>query len=233
MKVEKKQSRASVLDKAKKLAISKAVDQYAESYENKTGKTVNAEALKSIFIQHADVVEDVMTKGDFEKKIKTAVDTVDVVGKMARIQDLNGNVVQTKDLVKDKSALHVLFSPDSIDSRGDLKEEGKQAMQELVDAIKFSEEYIRYQDIKNRVHNQPQLEQQIHAFRHNNYLLQNSDGNVELYDATDKMEQEYREFRKNPLVAEYLAAENAFCRVVQKVNWTLIEELDFEVGFEE
>lgn len=133
MKVEKKQSRASVLDKAKKLAISKAVDQYAESYEKKTGKTVNAEALKSIFIQHADVVEDVMTKGDFEKKIKTAVDTVDVVGKMARIQDLNGNVVQTKELVKDKSALHVLFSPDSIDSRGDLKEEGKQAMQELVE----------------------------------------------------------------------------------------------------
>ena len=107
MKVEKKQSRASVLDKAKKLAISKAVDQYAKSYEEKTGKTVNAEALKSIFIQHADVVEDVMTKGDFEKKIKTAVDTVDVVGKMARIQDLNGNVVQTKELVKDKSALTV------------------------------------------------------------------------------------------------------------------------------
>lgn len=133
MKVEKKQSRESVLDKAKKLAISKAVDQYAKSYEEKTGKTVNAEALKSIFIQHADVVEDVMTKGDFEKKIKTAVDTVDVVEKMARTQDLNGNVVQTKELVKDKSALHVLFSPDSIDSRGDLKEEGKQAMQELVE----------------------------------------------------------------------------------------------------
>lgn len=133
MKVEKKQSQPSILDKAKKLAISKAVDQYAESYEKKTGKTVNAEALKSIFLQHADVVEDVMTKGDFEKKIKTAVDTVDVVEKMARIQDLNGNVVHTKELVKDKSALHVLFSPDSIDSRGDLKEEGKQAMQELVE----------------------------------------------------------------------------------------------------
>ena len=110
MKVEKKQSRESVLDKAKKLAISKAVDQYAKSYEEKTGKTVNAEALKSIFIQHADVVE-----------------------KMARTQDLDGNVVHTKDLIKAKSALHVLFSPDSIDSRGDLKEEGKQAMQELVE----------------------------------------------------------------------------------------------------
>lgn len=108
-----------------------------------------------------------------------------------------------------------------------------EAMQELVDAIKFSEEYIRYQDIKNRVHNQPQLEQRDPRISPQNYLLQNSDGNVDLYDATDKMEQEYREFRKNPLVAEYLATENAFCRVVQKVNWTLIEELDFEVGFEE
>lgn len=70
MKVEKKQSRASVLDKAKKQAISKAVDQYAKSYEEKTGKTVNAEALKSIFIQHADVVENVMTKGGLEEKVK-------------------------------------------------------------------------------------------------------------------------------------------------------------------
>ena len=40
-----------------------------------------------------------------------------------------------------------------------------EAMQELVDAIKFSEEYIRYQDIKNRVHNQQQLEQQIFMMR--------------------------------------------------------------------
>ena len=57
MKVEKKQSRASVLDKAKKLAISKAVDQYAESYEKKTGKTVNSEAFISILKQHSYVLE--------------------------------------------------------------------------------------------------------------------------------------------------------------------------------
>ena len=96
MKVEKKQSRASVLDKAKKLAISKAVDQYAKSYEEKTGKTVNAEALKSIFIQHADVVEDVMTKGDFEKKIKTAVDTVDVVIRYVSLQRFHNERIITR-----------------------------------------------------------------------------------------------------------------------------------------
>ena len=133
MKVEKKQSQPSILDKAKEAAISRAVDQYAKNYENKTGKTVNANALKAIFLQHADVVENVMTKGGLEEKVKTAVDTVDVVEKMARTQDLDGNVVHTKDLVKAKSALHVLFSPESINGRGDLTEGGKQAMQELVE----------------------------------------------------------------------------------------------------
>lgn len=40
-------------------------------------------------------------------------------------------------------------------------------------------------------------------------------------------------FGKIHLSQNILLTENAFCRVVQKVNWTLIEELDFEVGFEE
>lgn len=109
----------------------------------------------------------------------------------------------------------------------------EEALKNLVDVIKASEEYRRYQSIRTRVHNLPELEQQIHDFRHRNYLLQNSQGEADLYDETDRMEQEYRTFRKNPIVKEYLSAENAFCRVVQQINWTLIEELDFEVGFEE
>lgn len=107
------------------------------------------------------------------------------------------------------------------------------ALDGLMAALKASEEYIRYQTIKERVHNMPELEQEIHDFRKENYLPQNSQGTVDLYEATDRMEQEYREFRKNPIVAEYLAAETALCRVVQQINWTLIEELDFEVGFED
>lgn len=108
-----------------------------------------------------------------------------------------------------------------------------EAMKELVEALKASREYCEYQDIKRRVHNLPELESRIHEFRHKNYLLQNSQGDIDLYDETDRMEQEYREFRKNPLVKQYLEAENALCRVIQEVNWTLIEELDFDIGFDE
>ena len=52
-------------------------------------------------------------------------------------------------------------------------------------------------------------------------------------DVYKRQENEYREFRKNPMASEYLAAENALCKIVQQINWTLIEGLEFEVGFEE
>ena len=100
------------------------------------------------------------------------------------------------------------------------------AMDGLMTAIRNSEEFIRYQAIKEKVHGFPK-------FRKKNYLLQNSQGTVDLYEETDRMENEYREFRKNPMASEYLAAENALCKIVQQINWTLIEGLEFEVGFEE
>lgn len=109
----------------------------------------------------------------------------------------------------------------------------KEALDGLVQAIGSSEEFIRYQKIREKVHGFPELEQKITEFRKKNYLLQNSQGTVDLFEETDRMEQEYKEFRKNPLVAEYLAAENDICTIIQQINWTLIEELDFEVGFEE
>lgn len=107
------------------------------------------------------------------------------------------------------------------------------AMDGLMTAIRNSEEFIRYQAIKEKVHGFPKLESQITEFRKKNYLLQNSQGTVDLYEETDRMENEYREFRKNPMVSEYLAAENALCKIMQQINWTLIEGLEFEVGFEE
>lgn len=82
-------------------------------------------------------------------------------------------------------------------------------MDGLMTAIRNSEEFIRYQAIKEKVHGFPKLESQITEFRKKNYLLQNSQGTVDLYEETDRMENEYREFRKNPMVSEYLAAENA------------------------
>lgn len=121
----------------------------------------------------------------------------------------------------------------SVERCADAMKQIQEALKNLIEVVKDSEEYIRYQKIKERVNKLPELEQEINQFRRENYFLQNSQGTVDLYEETDRMEQEYSEFRKNPIVAEYLEAENALCRIVQQINWMLIEELDFEVGFED
>ena len=104
------------------------------------------------------------------------------------------------------------------------------ALNELVQAIKDSQEYKRYQLVREELHKEPELERKVHEFRKKNFQIQNS-GNVNLFDEVDRLEQENTELRRKPIVEEYLSAELAFCRIVQRVNWILIEQLDFDLGF--
>ena len=38
--------------------------------------------------------------------------------------------------------------------------------------------------------------------------------------------------RAEPYVNEYLSAELAVCRMVQRINYRLMEEIEFDLGFE-
>ncbi|MFR2620638.1 MAG: hypothetical protein ACLTBD_08730 [Clostridia bacterium] len=40
---------------------------------------------------------------------------------------------------------------------------------------------------------------------------------------------ESERFRQDALIDEFLTAELALCRMVQRINWTLIEELHFDM----
>lgn len=44
----------------------------------------------------------------------------------------------------------------------------------------------------------------------------------------DRLEQEYADVYKDPLLGEYLAAEVAVCRIIQQINKELLGCLDFE-----
>lgn len=106
-----------------------------------------------------------------------------------------------------------------------------EALEELIHAIWESREYKDYQDVRKRVHGQPDLEQKIHAFRKKSYEVQNLTDEKALYARVDELEQEGSEFRKDPLVNEYLNAELAICRLFQRINWDLVSSMDFDLGF--
>ena len=49
----------------------------------------------------------------------------------------------------------------------------------------------------------------------------------ELFDKIEDFEREYEKFREDPLVSDFLAAELGLCRMMQQINMTMTEELDF------
>ena len=104
----------------------------------------------------------------------------------------------------------------------------KTSIEELKKSLLESEAFLRYQKIRAEVHNYPEKENRLHEFRRKNYFLQNSREQLDLFTEEDRLEQEYADVYKDPLLGEYLAAEVAVCRIIQQVNKELIGCLDFE-----
>ena len=101
-----------------------------------------------------------------------------------------------------------------------------EAVEAYVRAIKDTEEYRSYIREKDKVLQYPVLKSQIDEFRSRNYKIQNSGcANMETIEA---FEREYEVFRENPLVSDFLAAELAFCRMMQELDVRIVASLDFE-----
>lgn len=107
----------------------------------------------------------------------------------------------------------------------------QEVTEELAAAILKSLEYVRYQEARKEIARYPMLKKRADEFRKRNYDLQNS--NADIFGEADSLRQEYAYITQNAIVWEYLDAESAFCRVMQRVNWKLMEGLDFELGFED
>ena len=97
----------------------------------------------------------------------------------------------------------------------------KTSIEELKQSLLESEAFLRYQKVRAE-------EYRLHEFRRKNYFLQNSREQLDLFTEEDRLEQEYADVYKDPLLGEYLAAEVAVCRIIQQVNKELIGCLDLE-----
>lgn len=102
----------------------------------------------------------------------------------------------------------------------------EQTLQAYIDKLLESEEYLEYALQRDRVKEQPELKAQIDAFRIRNYEMQTSKDMV--FEKIEAFEREYEDFTEIPLVADFLAAELAFCRMMQRHNGRIMEAIDFE-----
>jgi len=102
------------------------------------------------------------------------------------------------------------------------------AIENLLNALKQTEEFTEYQYQLGKINMQPELRKQVDAYRNENFELQNSTPKDELMQKMEQFEEKYQSFRENPLVSDFLAAELAFVRKMQEVTLKIMEGIPFE-----
>lgn len=99
------------------------------------------------------------------------------------------------------------------------------ALQAYIDELLASAEYREYVAQRERVLKVPGLKAQIDEFRTRNYQMQT--GRDMVFEKIEAFEREYADFRDNPLVDDFLAAELAFCRMMQDHYGKVLDAVDF------
>lgn len=98
----------------------------------------------------------------------------------------------------------------------------------FVGNVKQSAEYLAYAAQLEEIKKQPELFEEVNAFRLKNFQIQNAYDGDELLERMDELDRESEWLRGNPLVGRFLEAEIAFCRMMQEVNMLIADQLDFE-----
>ena len=92
----------------------------------------------------------------------------------------------------------------------------KEAYQ-LNQMIKDSEEYRQYLQAKAKVKENVELYQAMNAFRRRNFELQSYDDGINRYEEIHKLSLEYEKVLREPLVNDFLIAEQIFSRKLAQV----------------
>ena len=108
----------------------------------------------------------------------------------------------------------------------------KEAYQ-LNQAIKESDEYKNYQQAMNSVKENQELYQAMNAFRRRNLELQNYDDGINRYEEIHNLAAEFEQVLKNPLVNEFLVAEQIFSRKLAEVYEVIAEGLVLDYDYME
>jgi cell fate (sporulation/competence/biofilm development) regulator YlbF (YheA/YmcA/DUF963 family) len=116
-------------------------------------------------------------------------------------------------------------------SIGDEMNSVLQCTKSLSEAIVQSEEYKAYNEARDAIKGNIELEIKLNEYRIRSFNLQNSVDNEEYLDELDMLELEFAELKKDPRVSAFLSAELRVCRMVQEVNTAIAKLIDLELKF--
>lgn len=99
--------------------------------------------------------------------------------------------------------------------------------------IKESEEYNQYQKTMQRIQENQELYQAMNSFRRRNYELQSYEDGINRYQEIHNLGLEYEKILRNPLVNEFLIAEQILSRKMTEVYETIADGLELDYSYME
>lgn len=103
-------------------------------------------------------------------------------------------------------------------------------MEQLINAVKRSQEYNQYQNLLASLKRQPELYQRVAEFRRRSISLQLAD-NVNMIDANNGLQKEFADLQTNGLASEFMVAEHQYCQLIRELQNLFLENLDLEIDF--
>ncbi len=88
----------------------------------------------------------------------------------------------------------------------------------LMQEIRQGETYQKYIRCERKLHEHPELLKKIDEMRAAAYRLNNGEGNGDIYTQIEQYEKKFHEYRRNPLVNEFLEAELDVCKMMQEIG---------------
>lgn len=103
----------------------------------------------------------------------------------------------------------------------------------LNQTIKESPEYQNYLTALNRLRENQELYQAMNVFRRRNYELQSYDDGINRYHEINNLGLEYEKVLRNPLVNEFLIAEQILSRKMTRVYELIADGLELDYSYME
>ena len=94
----------------------------------------------------------------------------------------------------------------------------QRCVETLIEEIRQGETYQKYIRCERKLHEHPELLKKIDEMRVAAYRLHNGEGSGDIYTQIEQYEQKFHEYRKNPLVNEFLEAELDVCKMMQQIG---------------
>ena len=100
---------------------------------------------------------------------------------------------------------------------------------ELISEIKQGDIYQNYIKALSTISENEELKAKVDALREKNFYFQREGNPESMFEESSRLEEEFQELRRQPIVNEYLDTELALCKMLRRIGMRINTEMEIHL----